>query len=59
MACGCLPGTEENGWHEIRSEACLQRERDDFARAMKLAYDWGLTKRRGRPHTGDTHPHNP
>lgn len=27
-ACGCLPGTPENGWHEIQSEACRQAEKE-------------------------------
>lgn len=33
--CDCKPGTFENGWHEQRSEACLAKERDAFARAIE------------------------
>jgi hypothetical protein len=38
--CGCTPGTEENGWHEERSEKCLQVERDAFARAIDAYLMW-------------------
>lgn len=30
-ACGCTPGTPENGWHETRSEACQEAERHEWA----------------------------
>ncbi len=26
--CGCHPGTAESGWHEIRSDACRQADRE-------------------------------
>lgn len=33
--CACTPGTEENGWHENRCDACIAAElqvwRDMFA----------------------------
>ena len=35
--CGCHPGTSENGWHETRSEECRQVEREDWARACRIA----------------------
>lgn len=37
--CGCLPGTYENGWHEIRCEECVAEERAAWERAL----DWYKT----------------
>jgi hypothetical protein len=38
--CGCTPGTEENGWHETRSEACLRAESAAFARWLEEHHDF-------------------
>jgi len=35
--CGCKPGTELNGWHEIRCAECLDKERKAFGKAFDIA----------------------
>lgn len=37
--CYCKPGKQETGWQEIRSTACVQREKDAFSRAAKVPLD--------------------
>ena len=32
--CTCHPGTETNGWHEIRCFDCLMVEREQMQRAI-------------------------
>lgn len=32
--CACHPGTQENGWHEVRCIECLMVERAQWHKAM-------------------------
>lgn len=34
--CLCMSGSEENGWFEVRDSRCIQKELDDFGRAMRM-----------------------
>jgi hypothetical protein len=38
--CGCKPGTYEDGWQEVRSEACQRAESEAFARSIDAGYAW-------------------
>jgi hypothetical protein len=37
--CGCHPGTEENGWHEIRSPECREQEFQEWVRLLRCVRD--------------------
>lgn len=43
--CGCRPGTEENGWQEVRSQACIDAEMDSWRRMLDRAERAGLIRR--------------
>ena len=45
LTCGCKPGTEANGWHEVRSAACRKKELDLFKRAMNLDLTTAIMRR--------------
>lgn len=47
-ACGCTPGTEENGWHETRCPACAVKDRRQWADAMEKSKALGHLIREGR-----------
>ena len=32
--CACKPGTHAEGWQEARSEACLEREREEWRQML-------------------------
>ena len=47
-ACGCAPGTEENGWHETRCPSCAAKDRQQWADAMENSKALGHLIRKGR-----------
>ena len=47
-ACGCTPGTEENGWHENRCSACAAQDRQQWEDAMEKSEVLGDLIRKGR-----------
>ena len=38
--CACKPGTYEDGWQEVRSEACQRAESEAFALSLEAGYAW-------------------
>ena len=52
-ACGCTPGTEENGWHETRCSSCAAQDRRQWADAMEKSKALGDLIREARAEAWD------
>jgi hypothetical protein len=40
VQCHCESGSFENGWHEIRSQRCLDVERAQWSEAARRTAEW-------------------
>lgn len=42
--CACRPGTADDGWHEVRCEACIAFEMEEWGRVIAWSRNGDIVK---------------